>query len=73
MSADNYIAVYKGQDGKFRGYMKFASDDEVDYDGVPFEPAEHLAQFTVSTVEQAIIAAQGIYTEYGYHFVGLEE
>ncbi len=71
MSADNYFAIYKGEDGLFRGYMKFASDDEVDYDGVPFEPGS-IPQFVVSTVEQAILSAQSIYTEYGYIFVGLE-
>ena len=55
MSADNYIAIVQGRDGKFRGYMCFASG------GGP-----GAQEFEVDTLEQAVLAAQNIRTEYGY-------
>ena len=54
MSADNYITIRKEADGKFHGYMQFASDDEEQYERTFFE---------AGSIEEAIHKAQSEYTE----------
>lgn len=62
MSADNYISIVQGKDGKFRGYMAFASDDMSDVSGGTVE-------FEADDLENAVRKAQGIRTEYGFEVV----
>lgn len=66
MSADNFIAIVE-KGGKYTGYMCCASLDYPilkDYECCPIV-------FSVSTLKDAILAAQNIYTEYGYVFVNI--
>lgn len=56
MSADNYIAIYEDPDGKWRGYMAFASDDRVNRDGHP--------EFVADTEADAWRKASEVCTEY---------
>ena len=69
MSADNWIAVIKGVDGKFRGYDLCAS---VDYRNIE-EMQKGQPLFEVATIEKAVVEAQQHSSEYGYQFVGLDD
>jgi hypothetical protein len=70
MSADNFIAIFKGVDGRYRGYMGFASDRMYADDDEQY--LAHLqtgrACFDVATAEEANNAADGEYLEYGHFF-----
>ena len=61
MSADNYITIVKEGD-EYVGYHRFASDDD-----------RGTVYFRVGTIEEAIMAAQSEYTEYGYRFENLND
>ena len=65
MSADNYYEIWKGKDGKFRAYMKFASCD------YPDKKPTWKATYVAKTMEEMIEWVQGEYTEYGYHFANI--
>jgi len=58
MSADNYLVIRK-EESNWVAYMEFASEEEPNYTS---------REFVTDSVENAIVLAQGIYTEYGYHF-----
>jgi len=58
MSADNYLLIRK-EDCNWVAYMEFASEEEPSYSS---------EEFVASSLEDAIILAQGVYTEYGYQF-----
>ncbi len=64
MSADNYIVIYYEPDGKYRGYMGFASQD--------YGPGEMQSKpplWEASTMHEACEKADGeVVLEYGYHF-----
>ena len=66
MSADNYIGIWQGKDGKFRGYMLFASDD------APKREPKKTPLFEVKTMRHAVLIAQQEMTEYGYTFFRLK-
>src|SRR3990167_3456388 len=59
MSANNFIKLFKEEDGKYRGYMGFASEDD-------FEKGNPL--FEVDDPAAAEILAGNEYTEYGWHW-----
>lgn len=68
MSADNYLLIHKGKDGKFRGYNRSASCEYW------IEPGEdEVTRFEVDTTEEAIAMAQKEHSEYGYYFCNLNE
>jgi len=58
MSADTYLLIRK-EDCNWVAYMEFASMEEPSYSS---------EKFVASSLEDAIILAQGVYTEYGYKF-----
>ena len=65
MSADNYYVIFKEEDGKFRGYMGFASMEETDEEvrkGSPHPISE------AETPEEAARIAITEGSEYGFHF-----
>ncbi len=66
MSADNYVVISRGPDGKFRGYMGFASDEVSDEDLI--KAGNHI--FEADTVMDAVSAVSQEYLEYGWRFVG---
>ena len=65
MSADNYIVIWKREDGKFCGKMGFASDEIPDEiliaDGSPLFECDTIDQAYNKAEEEAVL-------EYGYHF-----
>jgi len=64
MSADNEIVIFKGSDGKFRGYNNFLSSEIEDSEVEKGTPS-----FTADTQAMACTMAQEEWTEYGYRFV----
>ena len=69
MSADNVVLIWKRSDGKYAGYMLFASNLEENQ--LLEEPEGYEPLFLVDSIEKAIMAAQNESTEYGYSFVNL--
>ena len=67
MSADNYVAIVKEKNGKYRGYDLSAS---ADYNGLKDIRKQHHF-FEVTSIKKAIKKAQGWGSEYGYHFMNL--
>jgi hypothetical protein len=69
MSADNYIAIVEGGDGKFRGYMEFMSVDK----GRPHHTDE--AIFVAESIREAVCKVQRYIAEniveYGYQFTNI--
>jgi len=63
MSADNYILIRK-EKHMWTGYIEIASVEEPCYD---------VRAFKVENIEDAIVKAQNIDTEYGYRFEGIGE
>lgn len=66
---DNFIAIVKDNDGKFRGYDCSASQD---YFNVS-DYKKGFMVFEVDTMEHAVSEAQKNFTEYGYSFVNMFE
>jgi hypothetical protein len=64
MSADNYYAIIKCLDGRYRGWMGFVSDSTPILALMTLQP-----DFNCATLEEAIDAAQAEYTEYGFRVV----
>lgn len=64
MSADNIIAIFDDDDGKYRGYDRSMSQID-DYD----KKNRGYLLFTAETMEEAVKKAQGEYAEYGFYFV----
>ena len=58
MSADNYLLIRK-ENSNWVAYMESASNEE---------PGYGFKEFITDTVENAIISAQEVDTEYGYRF-----
>ena len=67
MSADNFLAIVRGKDGKYRGYHCCAS---MDYHKISDYRRYGTKHFEVDTREEAIEKAQAEeFLEYGYNFV----
>ena len=58
MSADNYLLIRK-EDTDWAAYMECASIEKPSYTS---------KIFNTDSIENAVIGAQDIYTEYGYRF-----
>lgn len=71
VSADNYLAVWKSPDGKYRGYMRFASGDEDTQVVEPVGTARPI--FVADTLEKMISCVKHeerkCYYEYGVSFM----
>ncbi len=63
MSADNYLRIFLCDDGKYRGYMGCASNDETDDELRRKKP-----MFVADSKDQARDMADMDYYEYGYSF-----
>ena len=58
MSADNYLLIRK-EDTDWAAYMECASIEKPSYTS---------KIFNTNSIENAIVQAQDVYTEYGYRF-----
>lgn len=65
MSADNYYVIFKEDDGKFRGYMGFASMQETDEE---VRKGSRHPMFEARTPNEAAAKAIQEGSEYGFHF-----
>lgn len=73
MSVDNYLAIWKDDDGMFRAYERSASEN---VSPAPTTPANRrgLPAFHATTIEEAITQAQDYRPcEYGYTFINLKQ
>jgi len=71
MSADNFIAIIKEDDGSFTAYDCCASKEVEGYyiDNKRYREGTKL--FKAKDVEEAIMKVQNEYSEYGYEFINL--
>ena len=69
MSADNYIVIYPGGKG-YQGHMGFMSDNVPDRD---LRSVSGPPLFDVATEDEADMAADELFTEYGWWFFNPSE
>jgi hypothetical protein len=77
MSADNYLAIVKCKDSKYRAYDLSASCEYPLYKLSEVLLKKHNSVFEVDTMEEAVIKAEEYcnseIVEYGYRFINILE
>ena len=68
MSADNYYALFKSKDGKFRAYSGSASCEKIRR-----EPKHRCAFFVENNPEDLEKKVSQEYAEYGFHWVNYSQ